>query len=96
LGTVLHAGGSTAYCHDRFGHVTRSYSDANRMSAVKQSGAVVESYTSNHRGERVLRAPVSTDAQVTVYDEAGQWIGNYGAAGQPLQQAIWWTTIRLR
>jgi len=37
----------------------------------------------------VLRAPVSADAQVTVYDEAGQWIGNYGAAGQPLQQAIW-------
>ena len=66
-----------------------SYSDANRMSAVKQAGAVVESYTYNHRGERVLRAPVSADAQVTVYDEAGQWIGNYGAAGQPLQQAIW-------
>lgn len=66
-----------------------SYSHANRMSAVKQAGAVVESYTYNHRGERVLRAPVSADAQVTVYDEAGQWIGNYGAAGQPLQQAIW-------
>ncbi|HCV97012.1 MAG TPA: hypothetical protein DGV23_09720 [Stenotrophomonas sp.] len=66
-----------------------SYSDANRMSAVRQAGAVVESYTYNHRGERVLRAPVSADAQVTVYDEAGQWIGNYGAIGQPLQQAIW-------
>ncbi len=66
-----------------------SYSDANRMSAVKQSGAVVESYTYNHRGERVLRAPASGDAQVTMYDEAGQWIGNYGATGQPLQQAIW-------
>ena len=36
-----------------------------------------------------MRAPVSADAQVTVYDEAGQWIGNYGATGQPLQQAIW-------
>jgi hypothetical protein len=66
-----------------------SYSDANRMSAVKQAGAVVESHTYNHRGERVWRAPVSADAQVTVYDEAGQWIGNYGATGQPQQQAIW-------
>jgi hypothetical protein len=37
----------------------------------------------------VLRAPASGDAQVTVYDKAGQWVGNYGATGQPLQQAIW-------
>lgn len=66
-----------------------SYSDANRMNAVKQAGAVVESYTYNHRGERVLRVPASGETQLTVYDEAGQWIGNYSATGQSLQQAIW-------
>ncbi|MET4679527.1 RHS repeat-associated core domain-containing protein [Stenotrophomonas rhizophila] len=66
-----------------------SYSDANRMNAVKQAGAVVESYTYNHRGERVLRVPASGEIQLTVYDEAGQWIGNYSATGQSLQQAIW-------
>ena len=84
-----------AHHHDAAGNAISiggkafSYSDANRMSAVKQAGAVVESYTYNRRGERVLRAPVSADAQVTVYDEVGQWIGNYGATGEPLQQAIW-------
>lgn len=66
-----------------------SYSDANRMNAVKQAGAVVESYTYNHRGERVLRVPASGETQLTLYDEAGQWIGNYSATGQSLQQAIW-------
>ncbi|MET4617000.1 RHS repeat-associated protein [Stenotrophomonas sp. 2619] len=65
------------------------YNDANRMSAVKQAGVVVEKYSYNHRGERVLREPLSGNAQVTLYDEAGQWIGNYDAAGHPLQQAIW-------
>jgi len=66
-----------------------AYSDANRMSAVKQVDEVVESYSYNHRSERVLRAPASGDAQLTMYDEAGQWIGNYSAAGLPQQQAIW-------
>ncbi len=65
------------------------YTAANRMGAVKQGGVVVESYGYNHRGERVLRAPASGDAQLTLYDEAGQWIGNYSATGQPQQQAIW-------
>ncbi|QZN79691.1 DUF6531 domain-containing protein [Stenotrophomonas sp. DR822] len=71
------------------GSKTFAYNDANRMSAVKQGAAVVESYGYNHRGERVLRAPASDDAQVTVYDEAGQWVGNYSATGQAQQQAIW-------
>ncbi|MCR8716658.1 RHS repeat-associated core domain-containing protein [Stenotrophomonas indicatrix] len=71
------------------GGKTFAYNDANRMNAVKQGAAVVESYGYNHRGERVLRAPASDDAQVTVYDEAGQWVGNYSATGQAQQQAIW-------
>lgn len=65
------------------------YNDANRMSQVKQAGAVLEAYTYDHRGERVLRAPTTGDAQVTLYDEAGQWLGNYSASGSPVQQAIW-------
>lgn len=48
-------------------------------SAVKQAGAVVESYAWNHRGEHVLRVPASGEVQLTVHDEVGQWIGNYGA-----------------
>uniref|UniRef100_UPI002E795143 RHS repeat-associated core domain-containing protein n=1 Tax=Stenotrophomonas hibiscicola TaxID=86189 RepID=UPI002E795143 len=66
-----------------------TYNDANRMNAVKQGDAVLESYAYNHRGERVLRTPASGAAQITLYDEAGQWLGNYSATGQAQQQAIW-------
>uniref|UniRef100_UPI0021533B40 RHS repeat domain-containing protein n=2 Tax=Gammaproteobacteria TaxID=1236 RepID=UPI0021533B40 len=81
--------------HDAVGNTTRIggksfiYNDANRMNAVKQGNAVLESYTYNHRGERVLRTPAGGAAQITLYDEAGQWLGNYSATGQAEQQAIW-------
>ena len=81
--------------HDAAGNTTSigskafTYSDANRMNAVKQGNAVLESYGYNHRGERVLRTPAAGNAQITVYDEAGQWLGNYSATGQAQQQAIW-------
>lgn len=58
----------------------RKYVGANRMSAVKQGNAVLESYAYNHRGERVLRTPTGGTAQITLYDEAGQWLGNYSAS----------------
>ncbi|HGP0659165.1 TPA: RHS repeat-associated core domain-containing protein, partial [Stenotrophomonas maltophilia] len=81
--------------HDAVGNTTSiggktfTYNDANRMNAVKQGYAVLESYAYNHRGERVLRTPASGAAQITLYDEAGQWLGNYSATGQAQQQAIW-------
>ncbi len=59
------------------------------MNAVKQGNAVQESNAYNHRGERVLRTPAGGTAQITLYDEAGQWLGNYSATGQAQQQAIW-------
>lgn len=46
----------------------------------------MEGYVYNHRGERV---PAGGAAQITLYDEAGQWLGNYSATGQAQQQAIW-------
>ncbi|CRX68011.1 unnamed protein product [Stenotrophomonas maltophilia] len=52
------------------------------MNAVKQGNAVQESNAYNHRGERVLRTPAGGTAQITLYDEAGQWLGNYSATGQ--------------
>ncbi len=72
-----------ARTHDAAGNTTSigsktfTYSDANRMNAVKQGDAVLESYGYNHRGERVLRTPAGGAAQITLYDEAGQWLGNY-------------------
>ncbi|WP_275943045.1 RHS repeat domain-containing protein, partial [Stenotrophomonas maltophilia] len=81
--------------HDAAGNTTSigsktfTYSDANRMNAVKQGNAALESYGYNHRGERVLRSPAGGAAQITLYDEAGQWLGNYSATGQAQRQAIW-------
>ncbi|AWH31305.1 RHS repeat protein [Stenotrophomonas sp. YAU14A_MKIMI4_1] len=81
--------------HDAAGNTTSigskafTYNDANRMNAVKQGSAVLESYAYNHRGERVLRTPTGGTAQITLYDEAGQWLGNYSASGDAQQQAIW-------
>ncbi len=81
--------------HDAAGNTTSigskafTYNDANRMNAVKQGNAVLESYAYNHRGQRVLRTPTGGTAQITLYDEAGQWLGNYSATGQAQQQAIW-------
>ena len=81
--------------HDAAGNTTSIgskafiYNDANRMNAVKQGNAVLESCACNHRGERVLRAAEGGNVQITVYDEAGQWLGNYSATGQAKQQAIW-------
>ncbi|WP_340568935.1 RHS repeat-associated core domain-containing protein [Stenotrophomonas sp. G106K1] len=81
--------------HDAAGNTTSigsktfTYNDANRMSAVKQGNTVLESYAYNHRGERVLRTPAGGVAQITLYNEAGQWLGNYSATGQAQQQAIW-------
>lgn len=84
-----------ARSHDAVGNTTSigskafTYNDANRMNAVKQGNATLESYVYNHRGERVLRTPAGGAAQITLYDEAGQWLGNYSATGQAQQQAIW-------
>ncbi|VEF38942.1 Rhs family transmembrane protein [Stenotrophomonas maltophilia] len=81
--------------HDAAGNTTSigsktfTYNDANRMNTVKQGNATLESYGYNHRGERVLRTPAGGAAQITLYDEAGQWLGNYSATGQAQQQAIW-------
>ena len=91
----LVAVGGEARGHDAAGNTTSiggkafTYNDANRMNAVKLGGAVAERYGYNHRGERVLRAAEGGNAQITVYDEAGQWLGNYSATGQAQQQAIW-------
>ena len=61
---------------------------ANRLSAVKQGGAVTMYYAYNGRGERVHRH-LGSDVTYSMYDEAGHWIGDYNAGGAPKQQAIW-------
>ncbi|MFZ5637841.1 MAG: cytidine deaminase-like fold-containing protein [Pseudomonadota bacterium] len=45
-------------------------------------------YLHNANGERVYRTG-GGQTVLTVYDEAGHWLGDYDGNGQPLQQAIW-------
>ena len=80
-----HAAGNTTSIGSR----EYVYSDAHRLRQAKQGGAVLESYLYNHRGERIQREPAGGSAQLTVYDEAGQWLGNHSSTGRALQQAIW-------
>ncbi|QWF15286.1 RHS repeat-associated core domain-containing protein [Lysobacter capsici] len=67
------------------------YNANDRMKQVKQGGVVTRSYRYNAKGERVAAingdtGPVTT---YTLYDEGGQWIGDYDSTGATIQQAIW-------
>ncbi|MDQ1117929.1 MULTISPECIES: RHS repeat-associated core domain-containing protein [Pseudoxanthomonas] len=64
------------------------YDDTGRMSSVKAGGITTRNYQYNGKGERV-RSYLSTANTYTLYDEAGHWVGDYGANGTPVQQAIW-------
>ncbi len=64
------------------------YDDSGRMRQVKRDGVVAMDYRYNGKGERVYRTG-SDQSVTTLYDEAGRWLGDYDAAGQPIQQAIW-------
>ncbi|MDH5822345.1 RHS repeat-associated core domain-containing protein [Luteimonas sp. RD2P54] len=64
------------------------YNATNRMSQAKQGGAVAMHYVYNGKGEQVRRHLGASDT-TTVFDEAGRWLGDYDAAGTPLQQAVW-------
>jgi RHS repeat-associated protein len=72
------AGSAKEFLHD----------DTGRLSSIKVSGATTRNYRYNAKGERV-RSFLSTSNTYTLYDEAGHWLGDYGANGVPIQQAIW-------
>ncbi len=88
--------GATARIYDNVGNITQIdgtakefvYNDANRMSQVKASGTATMNYQFNGRGEQV-RKYLNANSTYTVYDEAGRWIGDYDASGNPIQQATW-------
>lgn len=64
-----------------------TYNNANRMSVAKAGGTIQGTYVYNGMGEQVQRQTSITTR--FVYDESGQLIGQYNAAGQPIQQYIW-------
>lgn len=91
--------GTNARTYDANGNTTQIvgtptrdfvYGDHNRMTQALQGSSVTSNYAYNGAGEQVRRflGAVNTYA---VYDETGQWIGDYGNGGAsaPMQQAIW-------
>jgi RHS repeat-associated protein len=67
-----------------------SYSPNDRLSQVKLNGMVKAGYRYNAIGERVaITKPDGTIDTYTLYDEAGNWIGDYTATGVARQQAVW-------
>jgi len=60
---------------------------AGRLQQVTRGTGVLATYGYNHRGERMRRQFAGHDV-ATLYDEAGQWLGEY-AAGLPQQRVVW-------
>lgn len=76
-GCALDWEGESIFDVDSLMSAARSGVGVEPENAVMQGNTVLESCAYNHRGERILRAPEGGNAQITVYDEAGQWLGNY-------------------
>lgn len=74
------------------GSVTKNFTfaDHNRMSQYREGSTTKANYVYNGRGEQVRRYLGSSNTY-SIYDDAGNWLGDYGnaGAGAPLQQAIW-------
>ncbi|MFC3549575.1 RHS repeat-associated core domain-containing protein [Lysobacter cavernae] len=92
----LTAVGATARTYDAMGNTTsiggtaREFANnaAGRMSEVQRDNVVAMQYAYNGRGEQV-RKHLDTGNTYTMYDESGQWIGDYGSTGAPTQQVVW-------
>lgn len=67
------------------------YNANDRLSQFKQAGVIKASYRYNAAGERVATtgATTSTIDTYTLYDEDGNWIGDYDSTGAAKQQAVW-------
>ena len=88
--------GSTVHTYDPAGNTASIggnarefvYNNANRLAQVKRLGVVKRDYLYNGKGEQV-RSYAGTSNTYTVFDEAGHWLGDFGAPTSPVQQAIW-------
>jgi len=86
--------GGQARSYDAAGNTTQmngltyAYNSAGRLGQVKQGATSRGIYRYNHRGERVLRQAGGKTTS-TLYDESGQWLGEYSASGVPQQQVVW-------
>lgn len=64
------------------------YNDLGRGGELKKNATLVQGYVHNGHGEQVRKYTASSD-RYTVYDNAGQWLGEYDGSGGALQQIVW-------
>ncbi len=65
-----------------------SYNEDNRLSAVSRLGTTLATYAYNAVGQRVRRIASGIET-ISLYDESGQWLGDYNSYGAAEQQVIW-------
>ncbi|MFN7609635.1 MAG: hypothetical protein ACK5QX_01655, partial [bacterium] len=90
--------GTATLQYDAAGHITSdgtntfTYSDRGRMTSATNAGGTVN-YLYNGYGQRVHKsgptAMVPTGAAYYLYDESGQLLGEYDAAGNPVYETIY-------
>lgn len=64
-----------------------AYNEANRLGSVSRN-TTLATYAYNAIGERTKRIAYGVTT-LSLYDRAGQWIGDYNANGNAEQQLIW-------
>ena len=78
MGNTLTIGGEWQY----------AYGHAGRLGSATGAGSAQASYRHNAAGQRVLQQ-VGTDKTLHLHGESGEWLGIYGATGNPAQQVVW-------
>lgn len=65
-----------------------AYNAMGRLSAVKRNGTVAAEYHYNDLGQQISRTAGGASA-LNLYDERGQWLGEYDQKGVARQQVVW-------
>ena len=67
-----------------------NYNAMGRMAEARQGASILRRYAYNALGEQVRKTDdTEAGTTLTLYDEAGHWLGDYTATGEPSQQTIW-------
>jgi RHS repeat-associated protein len=64
------------------------YDARGRLATAKVNGVVEMNYKHNALGERVEHS-IAGNRTVTMFDEAGHWLGDYASNGVPFRQIVW-------
>lgn len=78
MGNTLTIGGEWQYVYDLAG----------RLRSATRASSAQASYSHNAAGQRILQQ-TSGNEQLQLHGEAGEWLGNYGVNGVPIQQLVW-------